>query len=47
MFDMFDSSRHPALDSYYNTADTFSDTFFQDPDMWNAQAFSRGQGKAI
>merc|ERR1740128_986430 len=43
MFDMFDSSRHPALDSYDNTADTFSDTFFQDPDMWNAQAFSRGQ----
>jgi len=43
MFDMFDSSYHPALDTFDDTADTLSDAFFEDPDMWNAQAFSGGQ----
>jgi len=43
MFDMFESSRHPALETYDDTADTLSDAFFEDPDMWSAQAFSQGR----
>ena len=44
---MFDSFHHPALKTYDNTADTLSDAFFKDPDMWNAQAFSKGRGNAM
>ncbi len=44
---MFESSRHPALENYDDTADTLSDAFFEDPDMWSAQAFSQGRGNAM